>query len=165
MGKKYHIGKPEVDPFVDRAYNKHVPIIGDLARQVMKNWPNLPDSNMTITKGDPLHWVKRDFEAEPEIMDMWWHTKTGEKMRASEMETRHMYYSLRLLYNQTVPPQYRICELTNEQARVKGDTKKAIRILCYLLTQRFRDPARDNEWTDSMIGGFQLMSGVIKDKL
>lgn len=73
--------------------------------------------------------------------DMWWHPKGKPKILASQMETPHLFFALRLLYNQAMPPKYRIdYEMNGTKTDVLMDqsteTKEKIRILFHIINQR-----------------------------
>ena len=59
--------------------------------------------------------------------DMHWQPKNGAKMLVSQMETRHLFYSLRMIYNRTVPPEFRIDADADimRKVSVDGDENRA----------------------------------------
>jgi hypothetical protein len=71
--------------------------------------------------------------------DMHWHPKGKEKMLASQMETRHLFFSLRLLFNKAVPSEFRIDvdESQGMTVQVKdNETLHAIKVLFHQIGKR-----------------------------
>ncbi len=70
--------------------------------------------------------------------DMHWTPKGQKTMKASEMTTDHMFYSLRLCYNACIPTEFKVpCKNKLDRVSVEnGDYKHAIRVFFKLLAKR-----------------------------
>lgn len=118
-------------------------------------------TGIVLPSGAPVRQERRVSED-----DMHWQTQDGRKMLASQMETRHLFYSLRLLYNKSVPEEHRVSKMKDGTVMVEGDQRegnlRAIRILCKLLSKRLSDESRDHEFTDEMLIDLAKMQEVIR---
>lgn len=169
MPKKWQVGKPKVDPFVDRAYAK---TNGGII---------VPSSELPVQKLTPVQKIWQSFKlqydnappAMPRVIvqdDMWWQMKDGTRVRASEMDTRHIYNSLCLLHDKMVPEPYRIKlrspDFLGSSVTVENDANRmAIKILLVIITKRLQDPARDSEFTDTMLEDLGFMTKNFKELL
>lgn len=71
--------------------------------------------------------------------DMYWFPKEGGRLLASQMETRHLFFALRYLFNKAVPQGYRIDVETTQAKSVSvrdGECLHAIKILFYQIGLR-----------------------------
>ena len=92
--------------------------------------------------------------------DMWWHPKGKPKVLASEMETRHLFFALRMLYNQAVPLKYRIGTDDKDKRKVtvrNHDNLHAIKVLFYQIG------LRDNI-TDEQFENLKYMAKVLRSE-
>lgn len=53
-------------------------------------------------------WNKKIKEEKEKELDAWWVTADGKKLKVSDMQTSHLFNSLRLVYNKLVEPKHRI---------------------------------------------------------
>jgi hypothetical protein len=114
----------------------------DVVDEMLKN---MTDNNVNDIFSKLLK--KQDEERESPLMevvvdpekDMHWHPKDGRKLLASQMETRHLFFSLRQLFNKVVPPKFRIDAGGGSDVKVSvadNETKHAIKILFYQIGKR-----------------------------
>ncbi len=146
--------KPIIDPFVERAFR-------EMKQAVQKTHPYIPY--------DPAHPNPPVFGESRMVRDddMWWKTAKGEKMLASQMETRHLFYSIRLLHDKMVPIKYRIKPPSPTQRVTveSGADKIAFKVLLNIITKRLANPACDNEFTDEMLEDLDKMVKNAKELL
>lgn len=172
MGKRhFRPGKPTVDPFAIRAAriangfpNMITKSLMDQILEKAQRNAGIPEDFFDVPKAPPIFNPPQRKISED---DMHWQTRDGRKMLASEMATPHLFYSLRLLYNKTVEPKYRISIVNNTDiVSVEDDAQeanlRAIRILFKLLNARLNDPAREHEITDQMLEALILMQDVVR---
>jgi len=111
-------------------------------------------------KLDPFR-KRAQFPAFNDGIDMEWRTHDGKTLMASTMQTRHMFYALRLLYNKTVPPEYQIGGYSNPFFGERNKYGPQIQVFFHLLTQ----PQRESEITDEMWLDIAKMQKVVREIL
>lgn len=93
--------------------------------------------------------------------DMWWKTRDGKRMKASEMSPTHMFYSLRLLYNKCVPAEFQLVAGNTQVTTQNRDHRSAMGILFGLLAQG----DRMEQLSDEMLEQLVYMQKVVREKL
>lgn len=141
-------------------------------KSIQKLWTdvekNLEEKEKMKIKADPFQPKKQQppqiFSQDEEIldeMDMWWHTKDGKKMKVSEMETRHMFFALRMHFNRHVPKVYQI-ELHDAQKfdprPITSSDRQAFQIFFHQIQKR------DNI-TEEQLSALSEMARVLRKKV
>lgn len=89
--------------------------------------------------------------------DRYWITNEGRELLMSEMETSHVFYSLRMIYNALCPPGLVVGESPNIW-KVGSVTAKKARALCKELSSRKNIPA----WMEDEIE--QMSARILETK-
>lgn len=167
----YSYKNPDVEEYIE-VLNNWNNEMHEIPLEVFKdNYPHIkitPEIIKTKPKLDPFR-AKATIPTSTDGVDMQWKTQDGKTIMASQMETRHMFYALRLLYNKSVPPQHRVgstagsIEVNSHRTNQEIQEQRfvGIRTFFHLLTQ----PHRESEITDKMFLELSQMQKVVREIL
>lgn len=104
---------------------------------------------------------EREAKSRKQGLDAYWKSSKGEKMMISDMKTSHLFNSLRLVFNQLVPSQFRIDvkDAKNFTATFQKDEGRLI------LKAMFHQIGLRDNLTDAQFDKLQIMANVVRKLL